>query len=118
MSHYVRNVGAKDGISGRDPLYKLFMEHPSMSGTAFEPNEGSFAKLVANIAKFTHYKPVNKGISPSSALEILQHEVLRHGKSSSMDIFKLDIDACECLILEILFASSSQRWLPPKVIQM
>ena len=112
MSHFVQNVGARDGISGPDPLYPLIKAYPDqLSAVLVEPNSLMVEKLRKNYMRFARSKIVETGISPSNAATLMAYE-----SQHSMDIFKFDIDGCECHILDVLLKDPT--WTNPKVIQI
>ena len=114
MSGYLQNVGARDGFVD-DPLYSLISER-GVTGLAMEPDAKQFQALKKNMAPFSGMSLVNLPISPSNAGEVLAFPLKVQGRS--MDIFKLDIDGCECHILEKLLALGESVWSHPKVIQI
>ena len=118
MSSYVQNVGAKDGLAA-DPLLPLFRAYPNTAAVAMEPSNRMFPRLQRNMQQFANVRPLKAAISPSNAVELLRYDTHRNGSATvrTMDIFKLDIDGCECHILEVLL-SSPEAWAHPKVIQI
>ena len=114
MSGYLQNVGARDGFVD-DPLYSLISER-GVTGLAMEPDAKQFQALKKNMAPFSGMSLVNLPISPSNAGEVLAFPLKVQGRS--MDIFKLDIDGCECHILEKLLALGESVWSHPKVSQI
>ena len=114
MSGYAQNVGANDGVAD-DPLYPL-IKHRGIKAIAVEPNPVLFATLQKNMKAFRGVRPVRVAITPSNATKVLA----RHSSSNTIDVFKLDIDGCECHILERLLASRSwsRSKNRPKVIQI
>ena len=115
MSGYMQNVGAKDGLSA-DPLLQLLQVRPNLAGLAVEPSEKFFPQLKKNMAKFRNLRLLQKGIAPSTAVDVLRYGASAGQTPQSMDIFKLDIDGCECHVLEKLLAGSG--WRHPKIIQI
>ena len=109
MSSYVQNVGANDGV-GDDPLYPL-LRYRKIAALAIEADRATYERLQSNMASLPHVRTSHLAISPSTAAAALAHP-----SGNSMDVFKLDIDGCECHILELLLRSSPS-WRP-KIIQL
>ena len=143
MSRFVINIGGKDGKSA-DPLYPLLEGMPTLAGIVLEPSPRSYTLLRANMAPFRNMVAAQAGVSPSTAASILQHletatptrlagsglgkaaarltaRMPELGRSvgtprQSIDILKIDIDGCDCHILEQLLAKGT--YFHAKVIQV
>lgn len=116
MSSYVQNVGARDGKAG-DPLYPVLAKYPHIAARMFEPGD-TFQALQNNMKQFPNVELRKEPISPGNSMDKLSY---RAAGGNSMDIFKLDIDGCECHILEKLLQGSTGSpisWGLPKIIQL
>ena len=118
MSGYIINIGANDGVSG-DPLYPLISNRPHLHGIALEPGAIAFADLKHNLQKISsHVLPINAGIKPSTAIADARQGRPKHAiNNNSIDIIKIDIDSCDCHVLEALLADPS-GYYRAKLIQM
>lgn len=114
MSHYVLNIGANDGIGG-DPVWILLQRHPHLAGLAIEPG-AAFGGLVANLRPFKNMVPLKLAVQPSTAAATLRAQ---HPNTSpnSIDFLKIDIDSCECQVLEELLRTDP-RYYTAKIIQV
>ena len=110
MSGYAQNVGANDGVAD-DPLYPL-IKHRGINALAIESDPALFANLQNNMKAFRGVVSMRAAIAPSNATKVLAH---RSG-SNTIDVLKIDIDGCECHILDRLLAS--RWWYRPKIIQI
>ena len=106
MSHYLVNIGANDGFSA-DPTYLLLEKHPKkFKGIALEPGP-TFDALQAKYNRtFPHVLTAKRGIAPSTAVEDARAGN-PNDSGKSIDIIKIDIDSCECHILEVLLAEKT-----------
>jgi hypothetical protein len=98
MSHFIMNIGANDGKSA-DPLFPLLEQMPEISGLYVEIVVDLVEKLEANMQPYANIEIVKVGIHPGNAVDLLKRE--QH-KAKGIDIFKIDIDSCECHILDVL----------------
>ena len=101
MSHFVLNIGARDGKAG-DPLYVLLTKRPTMAGLAIEVANDVWGALNANLAPFRNMRTSKRGIFANDAIDACKVHV--KASPQTMDILKLDIDSCECHLLSVLLA--------------
>ena len=122
MSHYVQNVGANDGI-GADPLYPLLLHKPQLGGLYLEADPCIFSRLARNMAPFPNVRLVGGRIDPARAIDLLHRSgppssaaATKTGTTTkrrwelrraerSIDIFKIDVDFCDCHVLEALLGA-------------
>tara|TARA_B110001452_G_C15186846_1_gene412223 strand:+ start:154 stop:1194 length:1041 start_codon:yes stop_codon:yes gene_type:complete len=113
-NHFFANIGARDGVND-DPIWPLWSLHPLRSrfrGMGVEASNIFFPKLIQNfkqIDALSRFKAVNKIITPSTFASTLRET----GAPLEMDLLKVDIDRCECALMEELLRDSLYR---PKVI--
>ena len=106
MSRFVVNIGAKDGV-GADPLYPLLLAVPDIGGVFIEPSNEDFPRMSEHYrSRFPNAQLIHAGIDIFNAVELAKG-TRREGSpypsaASGLDVLKLDIDSCECQILEIL----------------
>ncbi len=116
MSHYVVNIGAYDGVAMNDPIHPLLLRHPNTSGLAIEPFARTYTRLRRNMAPFRNMVPLHASVSPASAAAVLSPAADAAAASGrSIDVLKVDIDGCDCHVLESILATPALR---PKLIQI
>jgi hypothetical protein len=124
MSNFVLNVGANDGVWG-DPLFPLFERHSNIiGGVLIEPGH-IFKKLKENYQDYRFAYLINEGVSPSNGRELckqyfsdslpIKHYAPYPTKDKTLDVFKLDIDGCDCHVLEEMLKDPFYR---AKLIQV
>ena len=106
MSRFVVNIGAKDGV-GADPLYPLLLAVPDIGGVFIEPSNEDFPRMSEHYrSRFPNAQLIHAGIDIFSAAKLAkgtrQEGSPYPSAASGLDVLKLDIDSCECHILEIL----------------
>ncbi len=124
MSHFVVNIGSKDGVSA-DPVYPVLAANPRTGGVFVEAASDAFASLTAHYSpRFPNAQLVQDFVSPSTVAFVARGDAARgHAAgvypvpSRSLDVLKIDIDGCDCHILQVLLAEPD-GFFAAKVIQM
>ena len=98
-SFYGINIGANDGVTA-DPVYPILTTNPDFHLLALEPNVQIFEKLKRNLIPFKNARPLNVGVYASTATSVAND--FPNPSMEDMDILKIDIDSCDCHILENL----------------
>lgn len=111
MSRHAINIGANDGV-WQDPLYPVLQAYPDFQIVALEPGP-KFPKLVENMKPYKNVLCINKGIWASNARGPLLK--VRRQNLESIDILKIDIDSCDCHILEELL---KDHYFHAKIVQV
>ena len=120
MSHFFINIGGNDGKTD-DPIYPLIEKEPSIGGIVIEPNPVYWSDLKKNLGTFENIYIEHEGISVSNAIELVKGPVALKQNAHyptndrTVDIFKFDIDSCECHILEEMM---KDKFYHAKVIQI
>ena len=119
MSSFVVNIGANDGIKA-DPLFPLRESHPDIGGVFIKPSDLYFSLAANYERRFPNAQLVHAGVDIYNAAE-RANGAQKQGApcpsaSSGLDILKLEIDSCECHILEKFIADPF--FAAAKVIQI
>lgn len=124
MSNFCVNIGAREGMEA-DPVYPILDAIPDIGGVFIEANEYEFGRLKGNYdSRFPNAQTVNAFISPSNAAIVSRGDVARARSAGvyptqrrTLDVLKIDIDGCDCHILETLLAEAD-GFFEAKVIQI
>lgn len=124
MSNFCVNIGTREGMEA-DPVYPILDALPDTGGVFIEANEYEFGRLKGNYdARFPNAQTVNAFISPSNAAAVSRGDAARAraagvypSQRRSLDVLKIDIDGCDCHILESLLAEAD-AFFEAKVIQI
>ena len=108
MNLYAVNAGANDGVRG-DPTQHLYA-HMNYTGVAIEPRLQTFRQLKINYQGYERVKCLHSGVTPGNVEGLLR----KHGAPLNMDIFKIDIDHDDILIVQALLSSEYR----PKAVVM
>jgi hypothetical protein len=108
MNLYAVNAGANDGVRG-DPTQHLYT-HMNYTGVAIEPQLQTFRQLEINYQGYERVKCLHSGVTPGNVEGLLR----KHGAPLNMDIFKIDIDHDDILIVQALLLSEYR----PKAVVM
>ena len=129
MSNFVLNIGAANGVDD-DPVYPLMKERggTSMGGVFIEYEGAGYAALAKTYAQFPYAQLINEGMNFNNLLTLpkgVNGTALAGGVAPTnnragpqrgggpypnpaagrtLDIFKFDIDGCECHYLEEMMA--------------
>ena len=106
MSFYAVNIGANDGKSA-DPLYSLLEKQPDFGILQIEPSNDLFPKLKSNMAGFPNVEVLQSAVTVATAREVAKSKmtpVKFPRRYKSMDVMKIDVDVCDCHILQDMLA--------------
>lgn len=122
VSNFVINIGARDGVVD-DPLFPVLEANPTVGGVFIEVDPNWFPQLQGNYgSRFPNAQLVQTGVSPTNAVELCKGDATAASRGApypsgerTVDVFKFDIDGCECHILEVMMRDSFYH---AKIIQL
>jgi hypothetical protein len=124
MSRFVVNIGSKDGVSA-DPVYPVLVANPRTGGVFVEAGGDMLGKLAAHYApRFPNAQPVQSFVAPSNVAAVARGDAARARAAGvyptparSLDVLKIDIDGCDCHLLQVLLAEPD-GFFAAKVVQI